>query len=118
MGILTPLSYRLENGVRISKPCNESASKNQRQRYSDESELQYAPNESDLQYEAEHGCQAPPAAIPIDDAVPMTFVTLSAIPAAPPKIACVMLGIKSMFTMKATNTMMQGMRFASHISIE
>jgi len=38
--------------------------------------------------------------------------------AAPPKIICVMLGMKSMLMMKAIMTIVQGMRFASHISIE
>lgn len=37
---------------------------------------------------------------------------------APPKIACVMLGMKSILMMKAIKTIVHGMRLASHISIE
>ena len=54
----------------------------------------------------------------IEATAPPTFDTLSAKPAVPPNIACVMLGMKSMLMMKAMKTIVQGMRFASHISIE
>jgi hypothetical protein len=54
----------------------------------------------------------------IEAAAPPALATLSAIPAVPPKIAWVMLGIKSKLMMKAMKTIVQGIRFANHISIE
>ena len=60
-----------------------SKCKNQQEPY--KAELQDATYKCDLQQKSKHR-YAPPAA-PIDEAVPMTFVMLSAMPAAPPKIA-------------------------------
>ena len=37
-------------------------------------------------------------------------------PAPPPKIACVICGMKSMLMMKATNTIVTGIMFAIHMS--
>ena len=59
-----------------------------------------------------------PAIMAIEATAPPTLDTLSAIPAVPPKIAWVMLGMKSILMMKAMKTIVQGMRLASHISIE
>jgi hypothetical protein len=59
-----------------------------------------------------------PAIMATEATAPPTLETLSAMPAVPPKIACVMLGIKSRLMMKAMKTIVQGIRFASHISIE
>jgi hypothetical protein len=114
---ITPLHYRTHYHVCVDQSRNQNPEKDRKERESDKPKQKDATNKSSLQSGAKDRSQNPPA-IPIDVAVPMTFLMLSAIPAAPPKIACVMLGMKSMFTMKATNTMMQGMRFASHISIE
>jgi hypothetical protein len=59
-----------------------------------------------------------PAIMAMEATAPPTLDTLSAIPAVPPKIAWVMLGIKSKLMMKAMKTIVQGIRLASHISIE
>jgi hypothetical protein len=59
-----------------------------------------------------------PAIMAIEAAAPPALATLSAIPAVPPKIAWVMLGIKSKLMMKAMKTIVHGIRLASHISIE
>ena len=59
-----------------------------------------------------------PAIMAMEATAPPTFETLSAKPAVPPKIVCVMLGIRSILMMKAMKTIVQGIRFASHISIE
>ena len=61
---------------------------------------------------------APPAKATVDAAFATKFPMLPAIPAAPPKMACVMLGMNSILMMNATKTIKQGMRLAIHISIE
>ena len=60
----------------------------------------------------------PPAIATVDAALAMNPPMFPAIPAAPPKMAWVMLGMKSILMMNATKTMRHGIRFAIHISIE
>jgi len=118
IGGLAPLVNGFEHHVGIDESDNQSAQEDDEQNYSGRSGFKQLAKQKYVENESKHNCHAPPATLAMDATVPPTFTMLSAMPAAPPKMACVMLGMNSILMMNATKTIKQGMRLAIHISIE
>jgi hypothetical protein len=123
MGSLTPFQNCLENnaGVNHAREHNTDCEEDEQRFHaalSGATACDCAPKEKRQQEIPHRYARHPffmrnkPAALP---AAP---VAAEVNPAAPPKMAWVMLGIKSMLMMKTTKTIRHGMRFAIHISIE
>src|SRR5665213_70383 len=112
-----PFGKSVEDHGGVDQSGNQAAENNDEDDVAEWSTQTEPPKSEYINQEPEHGYAAP-AMTAVETALVMAPPMLPAIPAAPPKIACVMLGIKSMLMMNAIKTIVHGMRFASHISIE